>query len=555
MKKYVFVIVLLVSFCHLSAQNMLRDAVVIVRPVYSEQALQFFKDFNTALLNKGYSLNSDMNSLFNDKFFCSGFIYKNDMDGRFYVITSRYITLYADGNNIEILPSGTNDKQYIKNCRIVSVHNELDLALIALPEDFKSENYLMFSSEIISEGEDVFSAGFPVLASEPVWQLGQGIISNADIYVEELVNGYGTSLIQHTAQISTGGFGGPLLLKDENTKLGFKVIGINMWTAKDRENTNFAIRSSDILEFLDSVINNKNVLSEKTLETAVENFVKAKNTDNYEDVLPFLSDNYLMNLPVTTFSELLKNISPKANKDVIKNFRKGLYIEGYRIVLADVIWQNLSKKNIDSFNIENFNIINNSQTVVLNLDDDIINSKWINEHGNCRIADISIVNTNENEKKEIKQSNISIGELDYEDYVFLGTNFKGVNINYYYMLWRYFSVGACLEFGNRDFLVENAINIKYKYLDFGAFLGVNIPISINNKIHLVPFGRTFFGMTNFLKSDFKYSMDYGFSAGIEIFYRLSDVYVFLGGGYKQKYFSNKVQNSISYPEICIGVSF
>ncbi len=116
---------------------------------------------------------------------------------------------------IELSKSGS-DKITYNNCPVVMVHDKIDIALISLPDSAVFTNGLKLADTIPEEGTEVFSAGFPGLSNTPMWQLGKGITSNSAIDIEDFSHGLPLFIIQHTAQVSSGNSGGPLMIKDEN---------------------------------------------------------------------------------------------------------------------------------------------------------------------------------------------------------------------------------------------------------------------------------------------------------------------------------------------------
>ena len=123
-----------------------------------------------------------------------------------------------------------NSSKTFATCPVVGVHDDFDVAFIALPEEVNIPT-LDITDKSITDGTPVFSAGFPALGDKPSWQLGQGIVSNASAQIKSLTNGKELPLVQHTAQVDAGSSGGPLLIRDENAAAGFAVVGINTWKA------------------------------------------------------------------------------------------------------------------------------------------------------------------------------------------------------------------------------------------------------------------------------------------------------------------------------------
>ena len=237
MKKWIFTILSLISITISPAQT-LRETIAIVRPKLSETTQTFLSDFGKALRRDGFYSAADILQSYGRDSFGTGFTYRDERDGRLYIITNRHVVEQAEVVDIEFsLPD--NSSKTFAECPVIGVHDDFDIALIALPKEANLPT-LEISTSPITDGTPVFSAGFPALEEKPSWQLGQGIVSNANTLIKSLTNRKELSLIQHTAQVDAGSSGGPLLIRDEQASTGFAVIGINTWKAANRENTNFA---------------------------------------------------------------------------------------------------------------------------------------------------------------------------------------------------------------------------------------------------------------------------------------------------------------------------
>lgn len=233
----------------------LKDYVCIVEPQIPESTKEFLTEYKDELLQKGYKSYASYIEAYLKGSFGSGFIVKDSI-GKTYILTNRHVVFEAQTAIVKFENYDGSVSEY-KDMKILAADEDVDVALIALPDSFKRPA-LKFSTVKLSDGDDVWSAGFPGLGSEPVWQLGKGIVSNSSARIKELLDPEISTIIQHSAQVDGGNSGGPLLLKDSKAAAGYKVVGINTWKAVYRENTNFAIPSSVLKNFIENSSSKKN---------------------------------------------------------------------------------------------------------------------------------------------------------------------------------------------------------------------------------------------------------------------------------------------------------
>ena len=94
----------------------------------------------------------------------SGFVYVAK-DGTNYIVTNRHVVAQADSVTLEFeKPDGS--QTVFKNCPIVAVGQDIDLALVALPataHPFAAG--LDFAPAIPEDGAEVWTAGYPANSS------------------------------------------------------------------------------------------------------------------------------------------------------------------------------------------------------------------------------------------------------------------------------------------------------------------------------------------------------------------------------------------------------
>jgi len=175
-----------------------------------------------------------------------------------------------------------------------------------------------------------------------LWQLGNGIISNRS--VTQGLGGRFSYIIQHTAQIDGGNSGGPLLIRNTDSEIGYDVIGVNSWSARRREGTNFSIPTAEVMRFLDSIDITQTatvILDEDKAAERMRAFASIVNsrTTSYKDILPFVSIGYMLSVPAVSFVDLLRSASRDASTTARYYFRNVEPFEAFRVIIADAIWQ------------------------------------------------------------------------------------------------------------------------------------------------------------------------------------------------------------------------
>lgn len=237
MKKILFALGLLCLPLLVSAQD-LRESVCVVRGEYTAEEKAVLEDFAMWLSRANFLSDSRVLSVYKNGTFGSGAVVETG--GKRYVLTNRHVVGYAKEMTVEFL--FRTDTVKLEHCPLVSVSQESDLALIALP-DWCVQPSIPLAEGEIEDADDIVAAGFPGLDKKPSWQLTKGSVSNAYLTIEEVKH----SLIQHTASIDPGSSGGPLLRK---TDAGYVLAGVNTMKAADRENVGIAIPAAVVRSFL-----------------------------------------------------------------------------------------------------------------------------------------------------------------------------------------------------------------------------------------------------------------------------------------------------------------
>ena len=298
---------------HASAATSIKEQIVVVRPDIPEAQKKYVKEMSSILYDMKYYDAGDTYKKLELGWFGSGFIIKGK-DGKNYILTNKHVTRGTGKVKVEFMEAS---KPVTYNaCPVIKECEDIDLAIIEIPQEHPVENALEISQEAIIEGNDVWTAGYPGLSDNPTWQLGKGIISNMKVKNETFGDEEKIYVIQHTAQVDAGNSGGPLMLRKggKDGQANYTVIGINTWKAGGRENTNFAIPSKFILEFIEQATSNKNEQAgsskqDEEIEQAAIEFIKALNSAEEEKITPYIADEYLYDINKSSLEQLLDNAS------------------------------------------------------------------------------------------------------------------------------------------------------------------------------------------------------------------------------------------------------
>lgn len=539
MKKLLTLTFFTICFINLIAQNSLRESVVIVRPTHAPSTVKFLNDYSKSLDRQGYKNAANLLKSYAKGGFGSGFIYTDTKTGKSYVVTNRHVVAQADSVTIEVQVPEKPTQKY-SGCFIIAADEQLDLALIALPDDININTNITIINKVPEDGAEVFTAGYPGLGSDPSWQLGHGIISNRAIYNKVLTGTDSVSVIQHTAQIDAGSSGGPLLVRKASG--GYDIIGINTWKAEGRENVNFAISGTSINSFLKEHMNNQNRTDKKSLEKRAKGFVKAVNS-KYQDVLPYISSEYISNVSVNAFMDLLNAITDSVRTDVIYCFNNGRPVDGVRIALAEAIRMKFSDKNMTYSSMEEGT--NQPISVMLASGEKYLPTEWVIEQGDWRIQKIAALKLNDLESKGISKhfgypGSIKLGmdipiNSDIE-----GTQFRLALDKTFLTFVTYgvsFGIGS-MTLDKEEFngTAYDAISVNKKYFSTDVSLGLQLPVKVS-RLYIVPHVK---GIGGFNMGEDTGGIYYGFSIGSEVAYKLTNRTYLVGGlDFKRRFYSSQ----------------
>lgn len=564
MKKQILTFLTLILAFAASAQT-LRETVAIVRPKLSESTQTFLTDFSKSLRGDGFYAAADVLQNYGKGLFGTGFVYRDKHNNRLYIITNRHVVEQADQVDIEFSLPDNSTKRFAA-CPVVGVHDDFDLAFIALPEG-ANVPALETTDQSITDGTTVFTAGFPALEDRPSWQFGQGIVSNANALIKSLTNSKELPLIQHTAQVDAGSSGGPLLIRDEQAATGYTVIGINTWKAAGRENTNFAIPARAIDDLLQNYPSNTQLLltRDEVSKRASEMLRAAQSS--YQAMMPFVSYQYVSNISADTFYDLVIAASDPATDAMESCFEQGSPLEGIRIGLADIICRQFSGKNYTFSTVASLDTLARKAEVVYTAGNKSISTQWMMEQGRWRLVDAENVKASNIEPNGISKSygfgtSVYLGLISPLNNAFdlsYSLAFKRTILTFV----TYEITGSLLKINTEKTEWEDLNEVikpgTQNVFDIDLNLGGQLPVKCG-PIYLVPYAKVLGGL--YLGSELT-GIDYGFGAGVEVAYKFGyQNYVFINLGYlgkKMKPFDDQEyrmkSKTLSGLACSIGISF
>ena len=568
----------------------LRDYVCIVRPNYKEDVVDCVNEAADTLEDLGYA---DFAEVFKlrvekDNSFGSGFIYI--FNGKSYVVTNNHVCAYADSVSIEMMDADGKTIKKVENCKIIANSAEDDLAIAEIPADAGIKKGLSLYQGALREGIDVWSAGYPGLGGKPSWQLGKGTLTNKKIKFDDPLYPKNSFFLQHSAPIDAGNSGGPLLVTSKNGAEGYEVIGVNKAKARKRETTNFAIPFSTVNSFFKLGFSNLNAAeTEKMLKKAEAIFLEQasypketlSDEKEVEDRLrriytlaSFISTDYAKKNGLDKLKDALLRGPSYVRDALIERIIFSFPIDSLKFAVAYNLEKDINDYKTFS-SVENMSDSKNAggkYIVFKNNNEDKLYSLWIVENKNWRIADFSLNNEltdekvveaskNKQEKKknrEKKSGNSSaiLFASPYNSMPFIEYNgifspyglYSGGSIG---SIWnyRFFGFGVMLNINQRHKFPNKRSGFKDSgFKDSGvfsffdsiagsvlAFIEPNLPISVNNKVTIMPYLQAGVGLgTPMFSSDF-IGLHVKIAPGIRFVFDISGKKLMIGAAYAGRY--------------------
>ena len=529
-----------------------RNYVGLINQSYHPGIVSYFEKVKEELTNDENDVIRSID-IFLSGAFGSGFLY-NDESGNFYVITNNHVVAQAHTLSITFeSPDGTRTR--FENLRIIATDEDKDLAILAFPagETPPVPRGLSFLARPVEEGEEVFSAGFPGLGITPLWQFGNGRISNAFARFPRSIddNTLMGPFIQHTAQVDSGNSGGPLLVSQPNVPSGFAVAGINTLKGTQRQAANYAIPVNTVQTFIREALNPDPETFRAALEQRLDEFVEGLGVNRavYPHIARFLAAVCIGENAEFAFEEMMASASRTVRRNFVEHSREDL-IGAMGIAVAWTIEDSIRDgTGVLRTSIKDIYGSGEEYTVVFTINDNDVSSVWIREYGNWRIKTFGSIATGEQTRAEriTAQGRASRGRLRTDSFfnielgyaylfkkapasLYASLNFRYFGINFYFAGPQLISIGI---FGGFEYAFKTKSNnyaftpyIRFgiAYLhdrsytrDFGFPISINLQTGLKFTMSYVP-GLYFnlgyqYNIYNMLPSDNPWRMALIFSVG------------------------------------------
>ncbi len=348
----------LFSFClcaiclGVPATAQIRDYVGVVRTTIRPELITPLQVLKSRLKSDGYSDLADYVEGYLKGGFGSGFAYVAK-DGKNYIVTNRHVVSQANVTSVEFEHLDGKKVRY-EGLSVLAVDDDIDLALLAFPDGVAPFTVGMtLDPTVPDDGSDIWSAGFPALGNDPMWQLGKGTVTNSRARIPDLADPEKTFLIQHSAQVDSGNSGGPLLLEDKKVPGGYRVVGVNTWKAVDRQAANFSIPSAAVETFIAKALTGSETeATPEKIDARTQDFVNAiSGTDSaYWSVAKYVSFDYAADSGVDALRSVISRAPTDVRDDILYEFVHYSPIEAMRYAIAYRLVNDVSGSS-DSFTV------------------------------------------------------------------------------------------------------------------------------------------------------------------------------------------------------------
>jgi len=530
----------------------LRDYVGLINQTYHPGIVSYFEKARDELAKQNEKEAVRNIEIFLSGGFGSGFLY-NDAQNNLYVITNNHVVAQAHTLSITFERSdGT--KRKVENLRIIATDEEADLAILSVPAAGGERPFvtrgMTFLTRQIQEGENVFSAGFPGLGMTPLWQFGNGMVSNASARFPKSPNDSTLigPFIQHTAQVDAGNSGGPLLVAQNNAPSGYTVVGINTLKATTRQAANYAIPVDTVITFINNALNPKPETFRAALDERLDTFIKgiSGNTSVYAHISEYLSAACIGENAEYAFEEMWDKAGRTITRAFIQKCEESI-VGAMGIAIAWTIEESIKGRAAFSASIKEVTGSDEEYTVVFNINGKDVNSVWVREYGNWRIKTFGTAATGDTDRLVRRQAS-----RDAASKLRLNSNFRA-ELGYATLFEKApAALYACLD------MSLLGLKIYYVSPDFyviGAYLGLELPIPAG-KIGFIPYFNIGFDIQvdndykNFEHNDFGFG--FGGSLAAQIGLRITTSFVeglYLGIGYQFNIFNSHAWDPFDFGDV------
>ena len=468
-----------------SQASVIRDYVGLITQSFHPDVVKYMKQLQNDLQKRNYNeaVKSVDNYLKGET--GTGFVYvaKN---GTNYIITNFHVISHAEISGLSVSfekPDG--EKTRFSNLSIVAADEDLDIAILAFQDNYKPfKQGLSFLTRPVQEGDDVYSAGFPLLVNSMVWQLGRGMVSNASVRLPDKEDDSKTigPFIQHTAQVDPGNSGGPLLIQMQGVPSGYAVAGINTLSARYRQGANFSIPINQLQTFLDKKLNTKP--EQSALEARIDTFIEGLSVPKavYQHIAKYLSNTCTAENFEYAESELFERAPRTIQEKVVQAFISSP-VTGMSYAVAWIIEDSMRSKS-GKITIEKESVTpvdDYNYTVKFKVNDKIVSSEWTNEYGIWRIKSFGSIASGDKRliKKKAEQKQI-------DENLRASPKFQ-LSAGMTYIFNQGAGFGADIIFRGSYTGFGLRMDIAKDFLQIDCFWGLYIPIKAE-KIAFTPFG-------------------------------------------------------------------
>ena len=384
MKKFLYVIVLAGMMIPSLVFAQVKSYVGVVRQQYYSEYIDFFKAMSKELKDDGYNTYSKAVDNYLDGGFGSGFVWVA-ADGTNYVITNRHVVAQAQTASVEFEDEETGEITKYEGLKVVATDDDIDIAILAFKDGERPfKKGLKLSEAALKDGQEVWSAGYPGLGNEPVWQFGKGTVTNARARLKDLLDPEVSTIIQHSAQIDGGNSGGPLLIASGKE---YVVVGINTWKAAYRDSTNFAIPASVINKMIQGVAQETTSAQDRAVKLAK---LLGDSTQTYTSVVNFISYHKASVDGSDAFDSVLK-FAPTAVRSYVSEAFSYNPAEGLRYACAYQLFKKYGSTDSKTYSYKSEVTEETDDKVIISFisgegeEAQSFKTTWIKEHGLWRL--------------------------------------------------------------------------------------------------------------------------------------------------------------------------
>lgn len=509
----------------------------VVRQQYYSEYVDMFKKMSKELKDEGYNTYSKSIDGYLEGGFGSGFVWVAK-DGTNYVITNRHVVAQAETASVEFEDDATGEITKYEGLKVIATDDDIDIAILAFKDGEKPfKKGLELSQKALTDGQEVWSAGFPGLGNDPVWQFGKGTVTNARARIKELLDPEVSTIIQHSAQVDSGNSGGPLLIASGKDYL---VVGINTWKASYRDSTNFAIPASVIQKMLDGLSNSQS----SSAEDRAFKLAKAlgDSSQSFTSIVNFIS-YHKASVEGQKELESVLRFAPTSVRSTISEIFSYNPAEGLRYACAYQLFKKYgsTEDKTYSYKTEVTDSSDEKMTITFTSgegeDAKTFETAWIKEHGLWRLDSTEKAEEESDDKKKEKKSGsgkgISFEGLTTPETMVVRINFElpmSGQKNAFGGELQYFT-SEVFGLGLGVTQISNPVETKF---GFGLLAIGKLPLSFN-KFIISPYVEGGYDMAGLGTFDMQISIFY--EAGLDFTFDFgSTVYPGIGVAYRGRKF-------------------